>query len=381
MRLLFIHKEKLDEEQTLFVNHLIKIFGKCDFEVTQTIASIDKCDCILLYETYALNSIVRHNKSYNLPIICCLRNSDIANNYGKLDIKKIDYFFLFEDESIQTIFPFQKLCKSFHMPFCLERVEDNVIKNTSKNIFINLGKTTFQETLLKIVRPLNQLTSWNILFNTKNKFLSKVLNNNIKTTNSGNIQLNIQQSNIVIGSGYTVLYAIMYKKPCIVIGDKGYGGLISTENFPEQYKSFFQGRIGGRYLEMLPDNLIIEDLQSISNISNENVIHQLKQFENEVECNLTQTIKEIVRKCLEIKNQVPTTNLIFNSDFTVIKSKNKFWIMNRYNKNIKGWIDEEQYKIAIEQFIEQNTMTNISRKKDLSLVKELIQSKILIPYI
>lgn len=382
MRILFIHKEKLTSEQEIFVQQLMHAFIKCGFHIIDAMSSIAKCDCILLYETYMLDAVIKQNKIYNLPIICCLRNSDVVNNYNKLNVEKIDFFFLFEDRAKNNIFPFQKLSSSFFMPFDGEYKETNTTKGKPKNIYVNIGETASQEMTLQLVRLFNQLTCCNIIFQTKYKQLSSVLNGNIKIIdNKEDIPLLIQQCDVVAGTGYAALYAILSNKPCIVIGEKGYGGIISENNLKEQYHSFFQGRIGGRYLEMLPNNLIVEDLQIGVNNNGERIFDLLIQFANQLQKDLKQELKEIVRLKKMVNNQLMQVTFVFNSDFTVFKSSDKYWIMNRYDRRMKGWIDEMQYKIAIEWFVEPNKIPCTLRKNDLALIKEFVQNKILTPYI
>lgn len=382
MRILFIHREKLNSEQKTFVRLLMHTFARCNFYITNAIASIAKCDCILIYETYALDAVIKQNKRYNLPIICCLRNSDVASNYNKLKVEKIDFFFLFGDMAKSNIFPFQKLSSSFFMPFDYEYKGTNAMKSKPKNVYVNIGETASLEMTLQLVRLFNQLTSGNIIFQTKYKQLSSVFNGNIKIVNNKeDIQLLIQQSDVVAGTGYAALYAILCNKPCIVIGEKGYGGLISEDNLKEQYRSFFQGRIGGRYLEMLPNNLIVEDLQTTGVDNYDGICGLLSQFAEQLQNDLKQALNEVVRLREMVDNQFMSVAFIFNSDFTVFKGNDRYWIMNRYNKQMKGWINAVQYKTAIEWFIEPNKIPDVLRKDDLALIREFIRNKILIPYI
>lgn len=382
MRILFVHKERLTSEQKIFVQQLMHAFTKCGFHIIDAIPSIAKCDCILLYETYMLDAVIKQNKIYNLPIVCCLRNSDVAANYNKLNAEKIDFFFLFEDRAKNNIFPFQKLSSSFFMPFDCEYKVTNAMKGIPKSVYVNIGETASLEMTLQLVRLFNQLTSWNIIFQTKYKQLSSVFNGNIKIVNNKeDIQLLIQQSDVVAGTGYAALYAILCNKPCIVVGEKGYGGLISKDNLKEQYRSFFQGRIGGRYMEMLPNNLIVEDLRTTDVDNYDGICGLLFQFSEQLQNDLKQALNELVRLRKMVDNQFMSIVLVFNSDFTVFKGNDRYWIMNRYNKQMKGWINEVQYRTAIEWFIGPNKIPDTLRKEDLVLVREFIRNKILIPYI
>lgn len=391
IRILFLHKNKLDASQTLFAEQLTNILTKSNCQISEDIRSIADCDCTIVYETHLTNSIVKANKDCKHPIICCLQTSDLAANYSKLDINKVDFIFLFENKNTGIIFPFQKLSKVFFMPFDFKQKNQTFSKkaNNTKRIYINIDELSLSETGIIIVRILNQLTSHDIILQTDNKQLSNVLNSNITIIpQNTNIESQVHSSDIIIGSGYTSLYAIARNKPCIIIGEKGYGGLINSENIEEQYKSFFQGRIGGRHSEMLPERLIVEDIQNTIENKREKSCYIFSDFITEIQLHLIKEIENIVQISKKVKSLPTETNFIFNSDFTVIKSKEKFWIINRYNKQIKGWIEEAQYNATIEPFIEKNNITNIlkdipikEQKKTYTLINDFINCKILTPFI
>lgn len=391
IKILFLHKSKLDSNQKEFINQLTNILINSNCQILEDIQSIADCDCIILYETHLINNVVKANKDYKRPTIVCLQTSEIAKNYSKLDITKIDFIFLFGNKDTGIIFPYQKLSKLFFMPFGFIPKNHNSSKTISntQRIYVNIDRSSLFETEIKLVRILNQLTQHNIILQTNNKQLSNVLNNNVKIiSQDSDIEKQVQTSDIVIGSGYTSLYAIAKNKPCIIIGEKGYGGLLSSENIEDQYKSFFQGRIGGRHLEMLPEKLIIEDIQDIVEHKTKNTSLQFLDLVNGVQSQLLKEIEYIIQENKKISSLSIETEFIFNSDFTVIKSKEKCWIINRYDKRINGWIEECQYREIIEKFIEKNTLSNVledapvkKRKKIITLINEFVHCKILIPFI
>lgn len=390
IKILFLHKSKLDASQKLFINQLTNVLITNNCIILESIESIPACDCIILYETYLINNVAKANKNYNRPVIICLQTSEVAKKYNSLDIKKIDFVFLFGNKDAGIIFPYQKLSRTLFMPFnfITNGYDSSKMANNMQRIYVNIDKMSLFETEIKLVRILNQLTQYDIILQTNNKQLSNSLNSNIKIISQySDIGEQVQNSDIVIGSGYTSLYAIANNKPCITIGEKGYGGLLTLENIEDQYKSFFQGRIGGRCLEMLPEKLIVEDVQDIINHKTNNASIQLLNFVNKMQSCLLEEIKYVIQHSRVIGLSVET-ELIFNSDFTIIKSKDKYWIMNRYDKKIHGWIEEDQYKATIEKFIEKNSLLNVlkdvpvgKQKKIITLINEFINCKILTPFI
>ena len=55
----------------------------------------------------------------------------------------------------------------------------------------------------------------------------------------------IQNASLVIGHKYVALQGALHKKPVIVIGDYGSGGLLTSANVVEQYHNHFLGNVGG----------------------------------------------------------------------------------------------------------------------------------------
>jgi hypothetical protein len=57
---------------------------------------------------------------------------------------------------------------------------------------------------------------------------------------------------LVYGSGVRCLVSLLLGIPTVVVGVRGYGGLVDSENIEEHLKSNFQGRIGGEIAEEIP---------------------------------------------------------------------------------------------------------------------------------
>ena len=65
-----------------------------------------------------------------------------------------------------------------------------------------------------------------------------------------------KKAHAVIASGIDALLALALEKPCIVLGDYGLGGMITTANYEQPRSIRFTGRKGGVYGEMVPSDLL-----------------------------------------------------------------------------------------------------------------------------
>jgi len=86
----------------------------------------------------------------------------------------------------------------------------------------------------------------------------------------------IEEADLIIGAGITAYEGVLRRKPVIVVGDYGFGGLVTPDTFRKHYNNRFRGRINGAKeesfsLENLEReickgfNLTFQELQMMSN--------------------------------------------------------------------------------------------------------------------
>ena len=84
------------------------------------------------------------------------------------------------------------------------------------------------------------------------------------------------QVDYIIGAGITAYEGVLRRKPVIVVGDYGFGGLVTPDTFRKHYNNRFRGKINGARgesfsLENLEKeihkgfNLTFQELQMMSN--------------------------------------------------------------------------------------------------------------------
>lgn len=62
----------------------------------------------------------------------------------------------------------------------------------------------------------------------------------------------IDKADLVIGADIAAREAVLRRKPVIVVGDYGFGGLVTPETFRSQYNNCFKGKINGMKDEYFP---------------------------------------------------------------------------------------------------------------------------------
>ena len=86
----------------------------------------------------------------------------------------------------------------------------------------------------------------------------------------------IEEADLIIGAGITAYEGVLRRKPVIVVGDYGLGGLVTPDTFRKHYNNRFRGKINGARgesfsLENLEKeihkgfNLTFQELQMMSN--------------------------------------------------------------------------------------------------------------------
>lgn len=96
-------------------------------------------------------------------------------------------------------------------------------------------------------------------------------------TSNDNVDQWIEKADIVVGSGAIALEGVLHRKPVIVVGEYGFGGLLNPDNLIVHHRNNFQGRIGGRKDEYFPLDGLLKDIERGLSIS----FHELQFMSNQ----------------------------------------------------------------------------------------------------
>lgn len=266
----------------------------------------------------------------------------------------------------------------------LDQVTDKADGDSSV-IYIDIDNDMLNSDIcLKILPLMNALPDYQIYLYTKNRTIAPLINKHIKIVNNTNeIAEYINRSDIVIGSGYAALLACKLKKKVIVVGERGYGGLVTDANVHTFYLNFFQGRNGGNLDEYVPLRLLMQDIKAVMD-------EQEKQLLSE---RLRQSEKENINLFLSMLEGYPQDadhadgRYTINPCYRVDKVGRYFYVIDaNIDKRIKR-INESECVIMLE-FRDSNTIPAllnkypVEYKEDIcQFVQELIEKKYLVPYI
>ena len=95
------------------------------------------------------------------------------------------------------------------------------------------------------------------------RFLCDALPLSIKVVSPEHARQVLQDAHLVLASGYEALCAMALCKPCIIFGDYGLGGLVTSRNYDLLEDIAFRGRKGGYFREVIPAKLLEAVVQSV----------------------------------------------------------------------------------------------------------------------
>lgn len=339
-------------------------------------------DCIVLINRKLQAKARKIKKIFKIPLIYVFYKSAIAENYA-IDIMNIDYTFIITDKNLNVSYPFANTLQEIGLIFSSEK-ENMLDEYEPLDIYMSMDdKMGKDNTLFKMMRVLNTLSKSKIEINSSNVELLGILNSNITIEDSAkDMERRVANSKLVVGSGFAILYAIKYKKPFIVVGEKGYAGVLTEENIEQYYKNFFQGALDGKFDDSIPEDRLLDDIYNLLSLSyspllvGDKIISQSKTA--------TDSIIEMIEKAVAYNKQInkdfENAKVIFNPDFALEKSNDTNWLLNRYTRETITCISNVHYaliKKCIDRPIPINEFerTPPVRKR----LKELRRNKVIVP--
>lgn len=180
------------------------------------------------------------------------------------------------------------------------------------------GGTGLSSPVFQLVSLMNKLSNLKTTLVTENKGMQKILNSNIRIVSREKTDLIqiVAESDIVVGSGRLAEQAVAMDKPVIIVGERGYDGLLTEDIFELQYQNQFQGRVGGTPGEFIPEKLLMENIFDLLEWGNDriNAITRanrklLQKKEEDQKAALNQLLHKIEKQYRQIKNKLLETRL------------------------------------------------------------------------
>jgi hypothetical protein len=370
----------------LLIVAIKNILSQKGYLIEEKINSETTYDYIIIFDQKSFNQIKKtfQNKS---KIIYVTYISDVVNEY-LLNEVCIYRSFIFLDKKCNL--NLQKTSTNifinmFSPPFSSDNITDST-GGDKPTIYIDIDNDLLNSDIcFKILPVMNTLVDYQIYLYTNNRAIASLINKHIKIVkDKDDIASYINKSDIVIGSGYSALLACKLKKKVIVVGERGYGGLVTETNIQAFYLNLFQGRNGGKLDEYISHNLLVYDIENeIDEKSKQQISDKLEQLEQK---NLNVFVS-IFENCILDTEDILDKKYTINPCYTLDKVGRYFYVIdtNTY-KRIKR-INESECLIMLEFQNSNNISTlfeeyEIEYKDDiLKLVQKFIENKYLLPCI
>jgi len=352
-----------------------------------------KYDCVLVFNRKVLEQYEEILKTVKTPVIYMFCMSDIVKEYCVSDA--IDYTLVFKDKILNTehLLSVPLIYRDMVLP------ADKIYPQTANNneasrpkkppvIYLNIDDEYFGDLFFfKILPFLNLLHNYEIYYQSKKGIGRQVMNKHIRFVKSQkNIEDSIDKSDIVIASGLVAYRSVQRGKKTIVIGEKGYGGLITEENLEYHISNFFQGRTGGKFDEAIPPQLLLRSIVSEEAPDPQKIIKKLSfiQSQNGKEfVSLIEKVRDFDKK--NYSDEMNTTYYILNPNYEITKKKSRIWLSKRgFNKLYKPVNESEATVIltfrkphTLPEAL--NTFSQEYTEDIKEYIHELIAKKILVP--
>lgn len=103
-----------------------------------------------------------------------------------------------------------------------------------------------------------------------------------------------KNAHLVVASGQDAICAMALCKPCVVMGDYGLGGLVTSDNYAQLQSVYFRGRKGGSFGELIPAVLLESEIRKVFAFDRQDVSLAIQK-----QLLLTYRKKEFARKVIE----------------------------------------------------------------------------------
>jgi len=166
-----------------------------------------------------------------------------------------------------------------NLPFYVEDI-DEMQPKSNVNIVVGVDNYRVLLRLFIILYTMSEYTV-NAIVADRNGYLMVPEGENINFfTREDDVESLVKQADLVIGDKYLAMQGIMYRKPVIVVGECGYGGLLKAGNCIEQFKNDFCGRVDGKKEEYFPLKWVCQDVPlalELEKTELQEIIHRLER--------------------------------------------------------------------------------------------------------
>ena len=239
-------------------------------------------DIVMTYTQKGLNQIKGLTQQANAPIIHLVNTENLEEEYPD-NITPINKIILAGSTNIEVLQ--SEIATPIFLPPVAPKIkctDTEETENKKQRILVDIKTTrTNGYSLLYRLAPLfNTMINSEITVLVDKKPLLPLFNKNVSLIlrKEADVEKLLSESDLIIGSGDSIYKGIALEKPCIVVGEQGYGGIVTPQNFDLQHKANFQGRIGGYLNEFVPEDLLADDIERIEKVAKEEVLKNASEL-------------------------------------------------------------------------------------------------------
>ncbi len=318
----------------------------------------EKCyNLIIAFNKNALKTIDKFASREKLPLIYLINANEIAFQFPD-ELSLISKVFLINNFGKKADFLLPKtLVNPLHLIDELREVPEFTkpkIQNLKLLVHIEERESRYPY-VLQLIPIFNLWVKMQIIIIIDGDKFPSIYSSHLTIKNLETINLDdeIAKSDIVLGNGNIIQNAIGQCKPCIIIGERGFGGIVTPNNFMSRIKNGFLGRLGGELNEYIPERVIWDSILDILDwdeqkykellIANYNLLQSEKK-ENEML--FMQMIQTVAEKHQNIEKNFTATKLTISGFFAIAQAtKEKYLLVNKATRQIYANLEKEETDI------------------------------------
>lgn len=374
----------------LIANAIKEILTNAKYVVDAELRYDQKYDCIIVFNRKHLNVVKKNKELESIPIIYVFCISDTATE-SMADPSGSDYTFILRDRAINVLLPLYEqstfLYMVNHQANPVKR-RNNRLPQNRKKIYVDIDQQSGGQTLHNLIGFLNLMETYDINIFSENNLYRQLINKHLSIVKDWEkINEYIEKSDIVIGSGYSAMQGVLSGKEVIIVGERGYGGLVTSANIQDHYRNYFQGRNGGQIGEYIPTNLLHRDMEfEPEGYDKRKIQEQLYRLVESQQESFLKKTGEVIKLSKLMTGDISSIKFRMNTDFILSKSKGyRFNLLNKNLYNIHKRFNESECVVLL-GFKEPTKIDDLLNKYpeeykyDIhEFIKSLIYKKLILP--
>ena len=289
-------------------------------------------------------------------------SSEIPHYYAEIAECK-SYFLIVRDIDSGIVIPARNTAKIITYP--VPRRMDYAETATESDKFRVLVSFSCglrpESNVYKLISVLNRFSDADIICYSSDSRLQSCLNAGVSVhAVDPSLDEAVEGSDLVIGSGHVIVAAIIRRKPFIIVGERGYGGIPDHRNIFLFHNELFMGAVGGNFGTPVPESLVIDDIRSI-------VCGEATAVSDAVAEELSRRSYASIEDALSSLFKSESNPCGLNLDYTIISDSNQYLLLNRYTR--RKILDLDRHTA---EALAGNRIADINPEKVLAMKQENI---------